>query len=76
MARHTLEEYFRSQTHVVNGVTYPVIDHALRCEFFDGGVRFYIHPASVSGDTQDFELHGNALTPNMLVTYPDDDATE
>lgn len=74
MPRMTLEEYFRKQTRTHHDLTFPVIDHALRCEFADGVVRFYIHPAGVNGDTVDFEVRGNVLTPNMHVHYPDDDA--
>jgi hypothetical protein len=76
--RKTLEEYLRSQTHIVDGVVYPVIDFSLRCEVGPHGapIRFYIHPSTCSGDTTDFELRGNAITPNMNVHYPDDDANE
>lgn len=75
MLRLTLEEYFRKQFATQRtGEPYQVIDHALRCEFAEGVVRFYIHPANVSGDTVDFEVRGNVLTPDMNKHYPDDDA--
>lgn len=63
----TLEEYFRTQHHTYNGVTYPVIDHALRCEVSEGKVTFYIHPANHSGDTENFEVRGNSVWPDPRV---------
>jgi len=66
----TLEDYFRSQFVTYDGKTFPVIDHALRVEFTNDGVRFYIHPANCSGDTCNYELHGNVLAPDPRVTYP------
>lgn len=64
----TLEDYLRKQTCVLpDGKTYSVIDYALRCEFANGYVRFYIHPANCGGDTQNFEVHGNALRPDRAL---------
>lgn len=68
----TLEDYFRKQTVVYVGKVYPAIDHSLRCEIFDGGVRFYIHPANSSGDTLNFEVHGNTLIDDPNVTRGED----
>lgn len=71
----TLEDYFRKQTVTYNAVTYPAIDHALRMELCDGYVRFYIHPSAQSGDTVNFEVHGNELRPDRLVTRGTDGPT-
>ena len=54
----TLEQYFRSAN--ANGV----IDHSLRAQVDgEGKVTFYIHPAQISGETLDFKVEGNLLTP-------------
>lgn len=60
----TLEEYLR--TEYADGK----IDHALRVEVSDAGVRFYIHPANRSGNTVDFEVHGNVLVGDPRVLHP------
>lgn len=63
----TLEEYFRAQTVIVNGTSYPVVEHTVRVEV-GAVVRFYIHPANSSGDTSDFEVHGNTLIHDPRIT--------
>lgn len=65
----TLEEYFRKQTVVYNGTTFPVIDHSIRCELLADGVRFYIHPTNSSGATVNFQVNGNVLIPDPRVTF-------
>jgi hypothetical protein len=53
-----LEELFRKN------LERGVIDFALRVSSTPGEpVRFYIHPASVFGDTLDFEVSKNTLVP-------------
>lgn len=34
----------------------------------DGRVTFYIHPEGKSGDTEDYEVAGNVLSPNKDIT--------
>ena len=53
----TLEKYLRDALKAGN------MDHALRaCVLLDGRVYFYIHPATASGDTQDYTAEYNTLT--------------
>lgn len=41
-----------------------VIDHALRAQpTEDGRIHFYVHPDGHDGDTLDFIVEGNQLTP-------------
>ncbi len=56
MAKQNLEEYFRDN----DGK--QVIDHAIRARIDGDNVVFYIHPNGVSGETLDFQVHGNNLT--------------
>ena len=49
----TLEDYFKT-----NG-----IDHIIRCFIHNDKVSFYIHPANIDGETLDFFVSGNTLTP-------------
>ncbi len=52
------------ETYLVDAEHKGVIDHQLRIQRGPGGeVRFYIHPANVDGDTLDFEVQGNCLSP-------------
>ncbi|MES2319993.1 MAG: DUF2829 domain-containing protein [Pseudomonadota bacterium] len=50
----TFQDYLAAQ---------PVIDHALRAVPTLGGMRFYVHPSGVDGDTVDFAVIGNTLLP-------------
>lgn len=60
----TLEEYL-----VKNSWPNKVcIDHSLRVQIDDEGVRFYIHPSGVDGDTENFEVDGNILSPDPRCT--------
>lgn len=56
----TFEDYLRKNYDNI------IIDHALRAEIVDDQVRFYIHPAQVSGDTLDFVVKGNTLSIRNL----------
>ena len=51
----TLEDYLKSQ------IPIAVKDFRLRAEVVEGGVKFYIHPQDVSGDTLDYKVTGNSL---------------
>jgi hypothetical protein len=52
------------ETYLTMNYDRDVIDHTLRCvKGPNGEVEFYIHPADVSGDTLDFRVTGNILTP-------------
>jgi hypothetical protein len=52
------------ETYLVDAEHKGVIDHQLRIQRGPGGeVRIYIHPDSVDGDTLDFEVQGNCLSP-------------
>ena len=53
----TLEEY------LADNCRRGVIDFAIRADNTTGKVTFYIHPTNVSGDTLDFAVKGNNLTP-------------
>lgn len=54
----TLEQYLQKFA------AQNIIDHALRVSVDeDGCVSFYIHPLNANGDTLDFEVEGNQLTP-------------
>lgn len=60
----TLEEYLRKNS-------YPntkAIDHVLRVEMTDNGVFFYIHPHGVGGDTENFKVEGNTLSPDPRIS--------
>lgn len=60
--RMTLEEYLRKNLR--RETPHAVIDHALRVSADQTGkLSFYIHPQSVDGDTLDFIVDGNALSP-------------
>jgi hypothetical protein len=53
-----LEQYFRESDN--NGA----IDHALRANGYpDDGVKFYIHPLDINGDTLDYLVVGDTLIP-------------
>ena len=50
------------ETYLTDAERAGVIDHRLRMQRGkDGRVQFYIHPASVDGETMDFEVQGNSL---------------
>jgi hypothetical protein len=51
----TLEEYFKDCAED------KICDFAIRANVYDNKTTFYIHPASVGGDTIDFILKGNTL---------------
>lgn len=55
----TLEEYFRDSLSKGN------IDHEIRASLDEttGTIRFYLHPSRASGNTLDFWVTGNALSP-------------
>lgn len=54
----TFEDYLR------NCMTVGIIDFHIRPKAdADGKISFYIHPANVNGDTEDFIVTGNQLTP-------------
>lgn len=41
-----------------------VIDHSVRCvKGPNGEIDFYIHPTGVDGDTLDFTIHANEISP-------------
>ena len=66
----TFEEYLHSQRaprHDGSG-DYKVIDFGFRVCERDGRTYFYVHPAGVSGETTDFWLDGNILTPGSHLT--------
>lgn len=50
----TFENYLKSQLDAS-------IDFRLRAEVVEGGVKFYIHPQDVNGDTLDYLVSGNNL---------------
>ena len=55
--KKTLEEYLKES------VKADAIDHTMRASVDgEGKVTFYIHPQGKDGDTQDYEVKGNALT--------------
>lgn len=58
----SLEEYLRMNAY--RNDPHGIIDHSIRA-IIDGdkGIRFYIHPQNVNGDTLDFWVIGNELTP-------------
>jgi len=56
---HTLETYLRT------AIMKNIIDFAVRAQRTeDDRIVFYIHPLEVSGETADFEVHGNVLEHN------------
>lgn len=57
----TLEEYFRK-----NSDKTP--DHIVRCSVIGDDVTFYIHPHGHDGDTEDFLVKGNNLSPDPKIT--------
>jgi len=54
----TLEDYFKDENKKSGA-----IDHSLRCCILDEQVFFYIHPQDRDGDSLDFRIDGNTLTP-------------
>lgn len=73
MKMKTLERYLRDELSAGN------IDHALRVSIMpDGRVYFFIHPATASGDTQDYTVEYNQLTthngqPGYIVRQESED---
>lgn len=60
----TLEQFFLKHKH-------REIDFHLRVdEVEQGKLRFYIHPLNTDGDTWDFFVNGNQLTPIVPVDCP------
>ena len=58
-APNLLEEYFRE------AIRKNIIDFAVRAQRTeDDRIVFYIHPLDCSGETADFEVHGNVLEHN------------
>ncbi|CAO3428679.1 hypothetical protein [Azospirillum argentinense] len=54
----TLEQFFR------DAASASIIDFALRATVVDGErVTFYVHPHGKDGETLDFTVTGNVLTP-------------
>ena len=54
----TFEQY------LTDAASNGVIDFRIRTlENGDGGLDFYIHPVNQDGDTGDFEVLGNSVTP-------------
>lgn len=53
----TLEQYF------AENIEKHIIDHKLRTTATSDGLTFYIHPDGYDGDTLDFLVKGNNLTP-------------
>lgn len=61
-----LETYLTRQFHDYGGSVgvCQVIDFALRTYIdADGNLCFYIHPASVNGETTNFKVEGGKTTP-------------
>jgi hypothetical protein len=60
----TFEEYLIANSHPNKKTS----DHVLRMRMTDAGVTFYIHPQGVNGDTADYLVKGNMLSPDPNVT--------
>lgn len=56
----TLEQYIRNNSWPIT----KTIDHVIRVLIDDDGVRFYVHPQGVDGDTENFVVNGNELSPD------------
>lgn len=60
----TLEEYLIANSHPNK----KGIDHVLRFRMTEAGATFYIHPQNEGGDTCDFLVRGNSLSPDPNVS--------
>jgi hypothetical protein len=54
------------ETYLRKNCEQNIIDHALRAEVAaDGTVSFYVHPQGADGETLDYSVAGNTLTPKF-----------
>lgn len=62
----TLEEYLRAEWQRSGA-----IDFRIRATVSGAGLSFYIHPIGKDGDTRDFVVDGNTLSPDPRIQHAD-----
>jgi hypothetical protein len=55
-----LEDYLKNEIAAGN------IDFTIRAHHYNGQVTFYIHPGRTSGQTLNFDVHGNSLVTTAV----------